>query len=96
MQKFFLLLFVVWSLYNMCIHYVKLFFVLSLQYFEEVFVCCFLTLFLCCFCFVVSAFICMFCIFYDLFHILLLPLQTYGSMKCKYTPICIYGKGGGN
>jgi hypothetical protein len=36
-QNFFVL-FVVWTLYNMCILYVKLIFVLSLQYFENVIV----------------------------------------------------------
>jgi hypothetical protein len=47
----------------MCILYVKLYFVLYLQYFEKVFVCGFVILCLCCFCFVLSAFLCMLCIF---------------------------------
>jgi hypothetical protein len=62
-KSYFFLLFFVWILYNMHILYVKLFFVLSSKYFEKVFVCGFVILFLCCFCFVVAAFICMFCIF---------------------------------
>jgi len=58
MFKSFFLLFVVWTSYNMCILYVKLFFVLSVQYFEKVFVCGFIVLFLfCCCC------IYLFCIF---------------------------------
>jgi ABC-type transport system involved in multi-copper enzyme maturation permease subunit len=68
--KFFLL-FVVWTLYNLCILYVKLFFVLSFQYFEKAFVRGFVVLFLCCFCFVVAAFICMFCSF-----------MTYSTSYC--------------
>jgi hypothetical protein len=46
------------------------FLMLSLLYSENVFVCSFIVLFLCCFCFVDVAFICMFMTF----HILLLPL----------------------
>jgi len=63
MSKSFFLLFLVWTLHNMYIFHVKLFFVLPLQYFEKVFVCGFVILFLCCFCFVVAAFICMFSTF---------------------------------
>jgi hypothetical protein len=33
----FFILFVVWTLYNVCILYVKLLFVLSLQHFEKVY-----------------------------------------------------------
>jgi hypothetical protein len=63
-------MYVVWTLYNMCILCDKLFF-WSSQYFENVFVYGFDTLFLCCFCFVVAAFICMFCIF-----------MTYSTSYC--------------
>jgi len=78
-QKFFLL-FVVWTLYNLCILHVKLFFVLSLQYFEKLFVCGFVLLFLC----------------YLLLHLSvcfvtlwLIPhpivaVQTYWSLDCTY------------
>jgi hypothetical protein len=68
-----------------CVYFMSnLFSVLSSQYFEKVFACGFIILFLCPFCFVVAAFICVLYI-YDLFHILLLPLQTYGSME-----VCVY------
>jgi len=50
--------------------------VLFLQYSEKVFVCAFVVLCLCCFCFVLSAFICMLWYLYDLFNILLLSLHT--------------------
>jgi len=64
MCKVFFLLFAVWTLYIVCILCVKLFLCLPLQCFEKVFVCGFVILFLCCFCFVVVAtFICMFRIF---------------------------------
>jgi len=46
---------------------------LYLQYFEKVFVCGFVILFLYCFCFVVAAFICMFCIF-----------MTYSISSCRH------------
>jgi hypothetical protein len=69
----------------MCILMSKLF-VLSLQYFEKVFVCGFVFR-LCCFCFLVAAFICVLYLC-DLLHILLLPLKTYGSMECMY--VCMY------
>jgi len=41
----------VYYMYILC----QTFFVLSSQYFEKVFVCGFIILFLCCFCFVVAA-----------------------------------------
>jgi len=72
--KVFLLLFVAWALYKMGTIYVKLFLGLSSQNFEEVFVCGFIILFLCCFCSVIAAFICMFSIF-----------MTYStSYSCHY------------
>jgi len=46
--------------------------ILSSQYFENVFVCGFIILFLCC-CFVAAAFICMFRIF-----------MTYSTSYCCY------------
>jgi hypothetical protein len=84
--KYCYLMYVVWTLYNLCIIYVKLS-VLSSQYFEKLFVCGLAILFLFCFCFVVAAFICMFFYFYDFFHMPLLPLQTYGSMECMYEDV---------
>jgi hypothetical protein len=76
---------VVWTLYNMCIFYIKLFFVSPLQHFEKVFACGFIVLFLCCFCFVaVAAFICMFCIFYDVLHILVNDKCAYSLILCWY------------
>jgi hypothetical protein len=61
-KSFFFLLFVIWTLYNMCILYVTfLCYLHSIlkKYFSVV-----LSFYLCCFCFVVAAFICMFCIMY--------------------------------
>jgi hypothetical protein len=55
--------FIVWTLYNTCILYVKLFSVFFTVVWKKVFVCGFVVLCLCCFCFVLSAFICMLCIF---------------------------------
>jgi len=74
----------------MCILYVKLFVVFS-QYFLEKSICLrFHNFFLCCFCF---AGIYLYVLYlYDLFHILLLPLQTYGSVECMYVCkyVCVY------
>jgi len=73
MHKFFPLLFCCMD-FASYVHLMLNFFVLHLEYFEKVFVCGFIIFCLCCFC--------SFCIYlyvmylYDLFHILLLPLQT--------------------
>jgi hypothetical protein len=40
-----------------CVYFMSNFSLISLQYFENVFVCGFVGLFLCCLCFVVAAFI---------------------------------------
>jgi hypothetical protein len=52
---------------------------LTSQYFEKVFVCGSVILFLFCCCIYLYVLY-----LYNLFHILLLPLQTYGSMECTY------------
>jgi len=65
-------------LYDICILYVKHFCV-SLRYFEKVFFCGFVILFLCCFCFVVVvvvAFVCIFCI-----------CMTYSTFYCCYSKL---------
>jgi hypothetical protein len=63
----------------MCMLYVKLFCVLSLQYFEKkIFVCGFVVLYLYCFYFVLSAFICIFMTFHILF--LLLPYSEWTAI----------------
>jgi hypothetical protein len=46
-----------------CVYFMSSFFVSSTQYFEKVFVCGFIILFLLCLSFVVAAFICIFFIF---------------------------------
>jgi hypothetical protein len=57
--------------YIIHVYFMSNFFVLSLQYFEKVFVCGFVVLLLCCFCFVVAALIRMLCIF-----------MTYSTTQC--------------
>jgi hypothetical protein len=89
MCKSFLLLFVVWTMYNMCILHVKLFFCVISTVFWKSVCLWFVILFLCCFCFVVvTAFICNFFILMT-FCILVLPLQAYGSMECMHDR-CVY------
>jgi hypothetical protein len=76
-KVFFKLLYVVWTLLNMCILN-PFFLILSSQYFEDICVCGFMNLFWCCCIYLYVLYL------YDLFHILLLLLQTYGSMECMY------------
>jgi hypothetical protein len=64
-----------------CVYFVELFFMLTSQYFGKVFVYDFVILFV---------FFCCCCIYlyvlylHDLFYILSLPLETYGSMECMH------------
>jgi hypothetical protein len=60
-----------------CVYFVKFFFGLSAQYFEKIFVCGFIILFLCCSRSVVAAFSCMFCIF--------MTCSTYCCCRYKLT-----------
>jgi hypothetical protein len=68
----------------MCTFYVKSFFVLSLENFEKRTFLLF-RLIVC----VVNVLLVLYASYlYNLFHILLLPLQTYESMECLY--VCMY------
>jgi len=77
--------FVVWALHNICIFYITLFVVFIFTVFWKV-ICLWFRR-------IVSTLFCSFSIYvyvmylYDLFHILLLPLQTSGSMECIYVHI---------
>jgi hypothetical protein len=67
MQKILSLTILLNGLCIICEYFVKPFF----MYFEKIFVCGFVVLCLCCFCFVLSAFACMLCIF-----------MTYSTSYC--------------
>jgi hypothetical protein len=67
-----------------CVYFMSNFFVLSLQYFEKVFACCFVAMFLCCFYFVVVAFICMFV------SLWLIPHPVVAITNVRIHGICVF------